>query len=106
MITWLKGLLLVLALFPSVALASPFLVCDPYSPADQVTNFQVTIDAAAPVDSAPVNNALKYDLANISFGSHTVKVKACNIWGCSEDSAPFTFIKQLPGAPQNVTITK
>jgi hypothetical protein len=93
-------------LFPAVCYASPFLVCDPYSPADQVTNFQVTIDTAAPVDSAPVNNALKYDLANISFGSHTVKVKACNIWGCSDDSVPFTFTKLPLGAPQNVTITK
>jgi hypothetical protein len=93
-------------LFPAVCYASPFLVCDPYTAADQVTNFQVTIDTAAPVDSAPVTNALKYDLANVSSGSHTAKVKACNIWGCSADSAPFTFVKQLPGVPQNVTITK
>ncbi len=87
-----------------VCWAGPFLVCDPYKTSDNVTKFVVSMDTAAPVDSLPVNNALRFDLAILADGAHTVKVKACNAFLCSGDSAPFTFIKAVPGVPLNITI--
>ena len=84
--------------------AGPFLICDPYKASDNVTKFVVSMDTAAPVDSLPVNNALRFDLATLAEGAHTVKVKACNAFKCSEDSIPFIFIKTIPGVPLNITI--
>ncbi len=44
------------------------------------------------------------DTVPIVEGAHTVKVKGCNAFTCGEDSAPFTFIKAIPGVPMSVTI--
>jgi len=89
-----------LALFPAAALAAPWLVSDPTPPGDEVTKFRLSFDSGAYVDSAPdANGAVRYDLAGIVEGSHTVVGQACNVWGCSADSSPFSFTKRLPGAP-------
>ncbi len=101
------AILLGLALFCvayGLGWAGPFLVCDPYMAADGIIKFQVMIDAAAPVDSTPVANALKFDLSGVTTGVHTVKVKACNLWGCSSDSLPFSFTKSIPGVPTTISI--
>jgi hypothetical protein len=45
-----------------------------------------------------------FDLAGLAPGTHSVKVQACNVWGCSADSAPYQFIKVIPGVPVTVTI--
>lgn len=94
-----------LLLIPGAAWAGPFLVCNPYSAADGVTNFKVTMDSAAPADSAPVSNSLHYDLSTVSNGAHTVMVQACNVWGCSASSSPFGFTKSVPGGPTGIVIS-
>lgn len=81
-------------------LAAPWLVSDPTPPGDEVTKFRLSFDGGPYVDSAPdASKAVRYDLAGISEGSHTVVAQACNVWGCSADSAPFVFTKKIPGAP-------
>jgi hypothetical protein len=97
-------LILAIVLFASQAAAAPFLVCEPYLPQEGVVKFQVTIDAAAAVDSVPAANALHHDMAAVATGAHTVKVRACNVWGCGADSAPFTFTKSIPAAPTTISI--
>ena len=91
------GLLLVL--IPAVAFAEPFLVCDAYLPADGVVKFKVSMDAGVYIDSVPVSNALKYDLAAVTVGAHTIKAQACNIWGCSLDSLPLAFTRPVSLSP-------
>lgn len=93
-------LALCFALLSLPALAAPWLVSDPTPPGDEVTKFRLSFDSGAYVDSAPdAHGAVRYDLAGIVEGSHTVVAQACNLWGCSTDSAPFSFNKRLPGAP-------
>lgn len=41
-----------------------------------------------------------YDLAGLSgTGSHVIKVRACNSWGCGPYSANYSFITVAPGTP-------
>lgn len=85
-------------------LLSPFLVCDPQA---GVETYELYFDGAVtPAVSQPVNNAIRYDLASIPAGTHTVIAKACNTWGCSESSTPFTFTKVVLGAPVNIGLGK
>lgn len=92
-------LALFLVLIPAVAFAGPFLVSDAYLPADGLINFKVSMDAGAYVDSPPVANALRYDMAPTTVGAHTIKVKACDIWGCSVDSSPLAFTRPVSLSP-------
>jgi hypothetical protein len=94
-----KLLIIALVLLATPVFAAPFLVSDPNPADEQVTNFKLSFDGGAYVDSAPVGGAIRYDLAGISVGTHSVVAKACNVWDCSVDSAPFPFVKRIPGAP-------
>jgi hypothetical protein len=88
-------------------MAAPFLVCDPYPATMTVSYFTVTIDGGTPVQSVPLVNTdgtsqLHFDLTVVPAGSHTVTIKAGNVWGESASSAPFAFTKpasvlQTPG---------
>ena len=92
----------------SPVLASPFLVCDPYPPSElQPDYFWVKINSADQVKSLLVEvtggKILKYDLANVTVGSHTVEVKACqasDAWG-EVCSSPAVFTFKRPSAPSS-----
>ncbi len=101
-----KSLILafVLVFVASVGWTAPFLVCDPPLPGDVVTNYKLFFDSGAAIDHVPVAGVIRYDLAGISAGNHIVKAQACNEWGCSADSLPFTFIKKIPGAPATLKL--
>jgi hypothetical protein len=98
----------------AVALASPFLVCDPY-PAGQnqfvtPSAFIVKGLSANPISTgAQVNQdgtvQLHYDLGSLGNGSYTVIADAVNgFGGVSPDSPPFTFTVGLPAPPGNLRI--
>ena len=79
----------------------PYLVCDP---ALNVTDYQVVDNSGTPVTSIPTaDGSLNYDLSVIVDGQHTINVKACNLWGCSE-STEISFVKAVPGKSQNIKI--
>jgi len=96
----MKKLLVLLLLFPFAVTAAPFLVCAPYpDTGPQPTEFVVTLGTqtitvpATPSDPGePEGVWMKWDLAGLNPGKHTVTVKARNAWGESADSAPFVFI--------------
>lgn len=98
--------------FASVAFGSPFLVCNSYpTTVSQPTDFMVTVDLATPVDSPAQANPdgsvqLHYDLAAVANGAHTVTVTACNQWGCSAASSPFSFAKATSATPAGLSISK
>lgn len=92
-------LALFLVLVPTVAFAGPYVVCDAYLPADEIINFKVSLDGGVYVNSVPVSNGLKYDLSAVTVGVHTIKAQACNIWGCSVDSLPFSFTRPVSLLP-------
>lgn len=108
----MKKLSLITMLFPSMALAAPFLVCDPYpSTAVQPTEFVVTVSGAAtPIvtPAVPVTGgvAMRLDLGPFNLtGSKTVIAKARNAWGESAASAPFTFTAGSPATPSGFTLS-
>lgn len=86
-------------------LLAPFLVCDPYS---MIVGFRVQLDTGAWIDASAKTDTtgtyLYYDLASVSNGNHMVKAKAYNEWGESNESAPFSFTKALPGVPGSLKI--
>ena len=93
-------MVLVMIFIPIFASASPFLVCDPYPVgASQPDQFVLIIDAGSPITSPAETlvdgtKRLKYDLAGISTGSHSVTVKArIDLWGLESTSVPFSFAK-------------
>ena len=112
------GLLLAfLVLSVGVCFAGPFLTCDSYPASMGITKFYVIFNNTNPVVSPAVSDGqggttLKYDLANVPLGTHTVAVQACRSdlnWGeeCSDMSAPFTFTRPAkPTAPKNVKLVK
>lgn len=81
----------------SMALASPFLVCDPQPTA---TYYLVSLDNGPWIRTpAP----LHFDLEGIAPGPHSVSVKAANDAG---ESAPASldFKKKLPENPAEISI--
>ena len=99
-----KLFILVLVLFATPLYAAPFLVSDPNPASEEVTVFKLSFDGGAAIDSVPVSNAVRHDLAGITSGSHTVTAQACNLWGCSVVSAPFAFTKTIPSVPGGMRI--
>lgn len=97
---------LITLLWAAPVLAGPFLVCDPYTAADGITSFNLTIDSGSPTSIVPVNMALHYDLSGLANGAHTVTAQACNLWGCSTSSSPLAFTKSVPASPpMNIKIS-
>jgi len=89
MLKKLLGLVVIAVFLPGIALATPFVVCDPYPPAVvQPDNFKVTMDGGAVTNSAPQTVPegvrLRYDLATISVGSHSMTVQACKTYPADE----------------------
>ena len=102
-------------LFPSLALAGPFVVSDSYvAPSVIPDRFRVTLDGGAEVVVLPwsgviagvtYTNVPHFDLVGLPVGAHIVSAKACKgdlLWGQEVCSAatPFSFTKPVPpGAP-------
>lgn len=92
---------------PSVAIAAPFLVCDPQA---GVTSYKVTglpfVTATAQADGS-----IHADVAMISSGNYNVTIQACLTdppWepACSDPSPAFVFTRpSAPAVPRNVKLT-
>jgi hypothetical protein len=97
-----------------VALASPFLVCDPYPAGLDQNTMPVSfilkgLSANAISTPVQVNQdgtiQLHYDLSTLGNGNYTVIADAVNVFGgVSPDSAPFVFTKGVPAPPSNLRI--
>lgn len=98
---------LILTLCTTLVWATPFLVC---APTDQeVTHYLLKWDGADPeeVSAFVCENEevmLKYNLKNISDGTHHVEVAAKNLWGQGE-YVPFDFKRSKPGGPQGIGLS-
>jgi len=97
-------LILSFLLSAGTAIAGPFLVCDPNADTD---TYEVYIDGVlAKADiQAQADGSLKFDLAGIVPGQYTWTAKACNIWGCSDQSNPYTSPQATP-KPSNLRAVK
>jgi hypothetical protein len=62
---------------------------------ENVDLYQVEIDGQIVADLKPNT----YGLLDLADGQHTARVRAHNVWGWSEFSAPFVFVKSVPSAP-------
>ncbi len=99
---------LLLLCLPGLVLASPWLICDPMS-ADVV---QIDLDLNGQlihVDPAVIQKDATawylLDLSSIGAGSYTVTGKAdYGMWGWSNDSVPFDFVKPALDSLENVNI--
>ena len=91
--------------FPQVALAAPFLVCDPTS--EEITEYVVLQDGtehiSVPEDLGDGTVRLKYDLEGLAVGAHHFEVAARNIWGTSA-YATLDTTKAIPGAPTGLKV--
>jgi hypothetical protein len=83
---------LVLFVFSSLAMAKPFLVCDPQPGVDYIL-----LVNGVEVTSLAVEDRLYYDLQDVPIGANDISVRAYNMWGESSP-VPFSFAR-----PANVT---
>lgn len=88
--------------FPCIVFASPFLVCDPYANNNEAVDYFVVTGLPAEIDASHISKdatgqyGFKFDLSGVAVGGpYTVKAKACNSWGCSQDSLPFSFSRPV-----------
>jgi hypothetical protein len=100
--------LLALIVFPAIASAQPFLVCD--KPTDPVGFYTVSgLPAGIVADHIlpDTTYGFKLDLASLPVGSYTVTAKACvESWGCSDSSLPFSFSRPtLTSTPKLLKLT-
>lgn len=103
---------LALILMLSSAWAAPFVTSDPYpSTVTQPDGFMVSLDGAtavaSPAQAVTGGVRLHHDVAGVSSGSHTVRIKAYKqdaVWGRLEsDEAVFTFVRPAsPGRPAGI----
>jgi hypothetical protein len=100
-------LALLFLLIPSLVLGAPFLVCTPMPASYEITEFILEIDGqiiSVPPEVLPDGTfRIKYDLAGIANGNHTVRVKAKNMW--EESGFPFDFRSGSPATPGGFRIT-
>lgn len=81
--------LILLVIFPVLAWASPFVVCDPYPATTiQPDNFKISTDVGATQNSTPQTVTggvrLHSDVGNTSVGNHTMAVQACKTYPADE----------------------
>jgi hypothetical protein len=81
--------------FISVSFADVLLTWQEAPASENVDLYQVEIDGQIVADLKPNT----YGLLDLADGQHTARVRAHNVWGWSEFSAPFVFVKSLPSAP-------
>jgi len=105
------SLAVILILFPIMAFAEPFLVCDPPEAGQDVGYYLVSgLSIVQPDEKIPVDGTgefgFKVDLSPLPFGNYTITAMACNDWGCSEASVPFEFTKIVPSTPSKLSISR
>lgn len=93
---------LIITIFSSELLASPFLTCDPQA---GVEYYNVIENDQTTKVTAEVDGAIKMDLGSVVVGNHSITVAACNIWGCSE-YVPFSYTKSVVTTPESLKIGK
>ena len=94
---------------PALTLSAPYLVCNPQ--AVGVDNYRVEISGPVIVtqDVTPDPNGIYgfvLDLSplNIPDGSYTVRANATNMWGTSEWSTEYPFVKSATEIPANIRL--
>jgi hypothetical protein len=80
----MKTLLIIIGLlsYNTLAIAAPFLACDPQEGVESYTVYQDGVEIATDVP-AELDGSLKYDMVGITPGSYEFNARACNVWGCS-----------------------
>ena len=109
----MKKLLAAMLLFPGIALASPWLICDPYpntgpQPTEFIVNISgITAPMVTPAIDVTGGKAMKLDLGPLNLvGAKTVTAKARNpAYGESANSAPFSFTAGVPAVPGGLTLS-
>lgn len=80
---------LIIIFIGQMAIAAPFVICDPDASAEY---YVIILDSGEAIETpAP----LRYDLSGIETGDHIVEVRAANMWGQSAP-VPLEFTKKLP----------
>ena len=74
--------------FCNLAIASPFLICDPQDGVETYTIYQDGAELAQNIIPEE-DGSFKYDLSGMAPGAYEFTAKACNVWGCSNASVPF-----------------
>ena len=101
----MKKILLMLCCFVlmsvSVSFAQGIVLTWDNNPAiEAVDLYQVEMDGQIVADVVPNT----YSLLTLADGSHTARVRAHNVWGWSEFSDPFVFVKSVPVVPANIIL--
>ncbi len=81
----------------TLTFAAPFLVCDPQ---ETVAFYVVELDGQEYQTAAEEDGSIKWDLANVDVGTHTIRLMAGNAAGDWSDwSVPFVFTLEPPVPP-------
>ena len=103
-IAFITGFALMALLLPVLAFGAPWLVCDPNPGAIGVILEVNGIEF--PEFPTETDGSLRQDLAGYDFGDYTVRAKAnFGVWGWSEYSAPFDFLKPEIRNPLNLRVS-
>jgi hypothetical protein len=90
----------VFVLVGSMAMASPFIVCDVPPAGENVTFYKVTGPAWVPTSNITAQTA--------PVGTSNLGFRACNMWGTIENcstSSPFPLVRpSLPSAPSGTRL--
>jgi len=86
-----KSILIIIAVFlvPVIAVAAPFLICDPQAGVEFYEVFKDDLLMSADILAEP-DGSLRYDLQGTTPGVYQFSAKACSEpWGCSTVSDPY-----------------
>jgi len=93
---------------PRLIYSAPFLVCDPQTGVD---NYKVEISGPANVTQDVVPDptgqyGFTLDLAPLALpdGSYTVRANASNMWGTSDWTVEYPFVKSATVPPANIRL--
>lgn len=108
--TFIATLLLVLGL-ATISSAAPFATCAAYKSPQIIPTFcEIGLDggtlATCPValTTDGTGTVCKCDLAGTTPAAHSLVMYACNVWGCSPGSVPFSFTSGIPATPATILL--
>ena len=83
--------------------AAPFLVCDPQAGIDSY-NIVENVTQLTQVP-AQADGSLRWDLAGVTVGQHSLTVSACSaVWGCTA-AVPFVYERPALNTPAGIRLT-
>ena len=88
---------ILLFLFPSIAIAAPFLYSDPEATGNAVACVYTSGGSTQPISTPLVDGGCKIDVKDAAVGTTNIQVWFVDLWGGESEKIPFDLKRPVAG---------